>query len=102
MHALTAVSEDLKRLDVVVRLAGHDRVHAAGVIADHASERAAVVGSGIGRKSEMVLLGRRTKTVEDNAGFNPRDAALRIDLENPRHVLRKVEDDGGVTALSRE
>jgi len=36
VHALAAVSEDLKRLDVVVRLARHDRVHAAGVVADHA------------------------------------------------------------------
>ena len=102
VHALAAVSEDLQRLDIVVRLARHDRVHAAGVVADHASERAAVVGSGIGREGEMVLLGRRAKTVEDDAGFDARDTALRIDFEDARHVLRKVEDDRGVTALSGE
>src|SRR5437660_1534702 len=102
VHALAAVSEDLKRLYVVVCLARHDRVHAAGVVADHASERAAVVSRGIGREGEMVFLGCRAKTVEDDAGLNARDAALRIDFENPRHVLRKVENDRGVTTLSGE
>src|SRR5208282_109606 len=43
VHALSAVGEDFERLYVVVRLAGHDRVHAAGIVADHASEGAAVV-----------------------------------------------------------
>src|ERR1700674_3764355 len=102
VHSLAAVSEDLKRLDVVIRLARHDRVHAAGVVADHASERATVVGGGIRRKGEVVFLGRRAKTVEDDAGFNAGDAALRIDLKDARHVFREVEDDGGVATLSRE
>ena len=38
--------------------------------------------------------------IEDDAGLDARDAALGIDFENARHVLRKVEDDGGVAALS--
>ena len=102
VHALAAVGEDLKRLDVVVRLARHDRVHAAGIVADHAPERAAVVSSGIGREGEVVLLGRARRLIEDDAGLNARDAARGIDFEDARHVLRKVEDDGGVTALSGE
>src|ERR1039458_6187786 len=102
VHALATVGEDLKRLDVVVRLAGHDRVHAAGVVADHAPERAAVVGSGIGREGEVVLLGFGAKLIEDHARLDARDALCGIDFEDGRHVLRKVEHDGGVTTLSSE
>ena len=57
---------------------------------------------GIRREREVVLFRRSAKTVEDDAGFDARDAALRIDFEDARHVLRKVEDDRGVTALSGE
>ena len=37
VHAVAAVGEDLEGLDVVVGFSGHDRVHAAGVVADHSS-----------------------------------------------------------------
>jgi hypothetical protein len=50
----------------------------------------------------MVFLGRRAKTVEHDAGLDACDAALRIDFENPCHVLRKVENDCGVATLSGE
>jgi hypothetical protein len=73
---------------------------AAGVVADHASERAAVVGRGIGREGEVMFLSFGAKAIEDDAGLNARDAARGIDFEDARHVLRKVEHDGGVTALS--
>src|ERR1700687_423077 len=99
VHALAAVGEHFQRLDVVVRLAGHDRVHAAGVVADHAPERAAVVGSGIGRKGKMVLLSFGTERVENNSRLDPSNATRRIDFEDARHVFRKVEDDGRVTTL---
>src|SRR5208282_4792858 len=102
VHALPAVGEDFKRLDIVVSLSGHDRVHAAGVVADHASECAAVVGRRIGRESKVVLFGFSPKAIEDDSGLDARDTARRIDFENGRHVLRKVEDDGGVTTLSGE
>ncbi len=101
VQALAAVGEDLKRLDVVVSLTSHDRVHAAGVVANHASEGAAVVSSGIGREGKVVLLSRGSKVIEDNARFDARNAARGIDFEDARHVLRKVENDGGVTTLSR-
>jgi hypothetical protein len=37
--------------------------------------------------------------VEHNSGLNAGDAAGRIDFENPRHVLGKIEDDRDVAAL---
>ena len=102
MQALAVIGENLKRLDVVVGLAGHDRVHAAGVVADHASKGAAVMGRGIGREGEVVFLGRGAKRVEDDSRLHARDAARGIYFKNGRHVLRKVEDDGGVATLSGE
>ena len=101
-HALAAVGQDLERLDIVIRLAGHDRVHAAGVIADHASQGAAIMRSGVGRKCKVMLLGRGAQIVEHNARFDPGNAARRIDFEDSRHILRKIEHDGSVAALSRE
>ncbi len=77
-------------------------MHAAGIVADHAAERATVVGCGIGREGEVVLLGCGAQSVEDNSGLDAGDAAVGVDLENGRHVFREVEDDGGVTALSGE
>jgi hypothetical protein len=50
----------------------------------------------------MVFLGRRAKSVEDNAGFNARDAVRGIDFKDACHVFRKVENDRGVTTLSGE
>ena len=87
VHALAAVGEDFERLDVVVRLARHDRVHAAGVVADHASECAAVVSGGIGREGKVVFLGGSAQCIENNSGLDARDAANGIDFENARHVL---------------
>ena len=60
------------------------------------------MGRGIGREGEVVLLGLGAKSIEDNAGLDTSDAARRIDFEDLHHVFRKVEDDGGVTTLSRE
>ena len=77
VHALAVVGEDFERLDVVVGLAGHDRVHAAGVVADHAAEGAAVVGGGIGREGQVMLLGCGAEVVENHSGLNAGDAALR-------------------------
>src|SRR6202008_3575485 len=54
-HARTIVGEDLELLDVVIGLSGHDRVHAARVVANHAAQSAAIMRGGVRRESEMVL-----------------------------------------------
>ena len=49
-----------------------------------------------------MLLGGGAKMVEDYSRLHARDAALGIDLEDVRHVLREIEDDGHVAALAGE
>ncbi len=53
------VGEDLQLLDVVGGPAGGQRMHAAGVVADHAADRAPAVGGGIGAEGEPVPESRR-------------------------------------------
>ena len=55
-HAHAVVRQDFQRLDVLDRLAGHYRVRAARVVADHAAQRAAAVGGRIGAEGQAVLL----------------------------------------------
>jgi hypothetical protein len=50
----------------------------------------------------MVFLGGSTKRIEDDSRFDASHAARGVDFENVRHVLRKVENDGGVATLTSE
>ena len=43
-QANSVIGDDVQFIDVVYGLAGHHRVNAAGVVADHASERVPAVG----------------------------------------------------------
>jgi hypothetical protein len=56
----------------------------------------------IGRKCEVVPLGFRPQAIENDSGLHASDAARRVDLENAIHVLRKIEDDGGIATLPRQ
>ena len=49
-----------------------------------------------------MFFGGVAEVVENDAGLHAGDAAGGIDLENPRHVLGEVEDDGDVAALAGE
>jgi hypothetical protein len=60
------------------------------------------VRRGIWREGEVVLLGFDAEAIEHDTGLDARDAACGVYLKNGRHVLRKVEDDGGVATLSGE
>ncbi len=60
------------------------------------------MGGGIWSEGEVMLFGGSAERIEDDSGLNSRDAAHRIDFENGRHVLREIEDDGGVATLSGE
>jgi hypothetical protein len=101
-QADAVVGDYVELLDVVVGFAGHDGVDAAGVVADHAADGAAVVAGGIGSEGEVMLFGGVAESVEDDSGLHAGDAAGGIDLENARHVLGKIEDDGDVAALAGE
>jgi hypothetical protein len=50
----------------------------------------------------VVLLGGSAQIIKHDAGFDAGNAADRIDFENTRHVLRKIEHDRRVAALSGE
>ncbi len=96
------VGDYIQGFDVVVCLAGHDGVDAAGVVADHAADGAAVMAGGIGREGQMIFFGGVSEMIEDDSGLHARDAPLGIDLEDISHVLREIENDGDVAALSGE
>ena len=96
------VGDDVEFFDVVVGLAGHHRVNAARVVADHAAEGATVVAGGVGAEGQMIFFRGVAEMVENNSGLHACDAAPGIDLKDLRHVLREIEDDGDIAALSGE
>src|SRR6516225_9669242 len=79
-HAQAVVGQDLEFLDVAVSLARHDRMHAAGVVANHASQRAAAVTGGIGTVGQLVFLGGVAQVIENDSGLDSGDAALGIEF----------------------
>ncbi len=75
-------------------------MYAAGVVADHSADRAAVVRRGVGAEGEVVFLGGVAQVIEDDARPDPREALPGVHLGDVVHVLREVEHDGDVAALS--
>ena len=96
------VQQDLQLFDVVDRLAGEQGMRAAGVVADHAAERAAAVRRRIGSERQLMRFGGVAQRIEHHAGLHAREPADRIDLEDPVHVLREVEHHRDVAALAGE
>jgi hypothetical protein len=60
------------------------------------------VRSGIGSEGELEFLCRFADAVEDDAGLDVDGASDGINGTHFVHVLREVEDDGGVGALTCE
>jgi hypothetical protein len=60
------------------------------------------VSSGIRAEGEVVFFGGGSEMVEHDSGLYARDVAGGINFEDLRHVLRKIEDDGDIAALSGE
>src|SRR5262245_55493323 len=75
-------------------------MHTAGVVADHPAEGAPGMGGRIGAVHQAKRRSDCLQVVENQTGLNACDAALRIDLEDLPQVLRHVEDDRDVAALS--
>ncbi len=80
-HPQAVVGQDLERVDVVgrpraaARERRHHRVHAAGVVADHAAERAVVVGRRIGTEGQAGPLGGVPEVVQNRARLDAADPA---------------------------
>src|ERR1051325_4519380 len=89
LHTNAIVGENLQPLDVLVGLATHHGMHAAGVIPDHAANRAAVVSGRIGSKGQVVTLGSVAKRIENHARLNTSQAFLWIHLQDVAHMARE-------------
>ncbi len=100
LHPQAVVGENLKRFDIVIGLTRHDGMHAARVVTNHAAEGAAIVGGGVRCESQVMFLSGSAQVVENHARLDSGDAAYGIDLQNPVHILGKIENDRHVTALS--
>ncbi|HEY1276253.1 MAG TPA: hypothetical protein VGF25_15175 [Thermoleophilaceae bacterium] len=102
-QAQAVVGQHLHLHQVVGGAAGHDRVGAAGVVADHAAEGRVLVRGRVGGKRELVaLLGHVRELVVDHAGLHARGAPLRIDVEDPAQELGVVDHDRHVAGLARQ
>ena len=101
-HAQAVVGQDLQLVDVLLGLAGHLRVHAAGVVADHPAERAVGVRGRIGAERQAVRRRGGAQVVEHDARLDPRPAFLGVDLQHAVEVLRAVQHDRDVAALPGE
>ena len=101
-HALAIVCENLKFLDIFVGLARHDGVNAAGVVANHSSEGASAVRSGIRPEGQVMLFGLVPQMIEDDSGLHSRNAAFGVEFKNLCHVLGEVKHHGNVAALARQ
>jgi len=77
-------------------------MHTAGVVANHAAERAPPVRAGIGTEREAVRVGGMSQVVERDAWLNPRRARRRVDADNVIEMLGRVDDHRDVAALTSD
>ena len=94
------VEKDVERIDIVDRLAAHQRVYATGVVADHASQRAPAMGGRVGGEGKVVFFGGIAQPVEHDAGLHPGELLRRVQFQNGVHIFREVDDHGHVAALA--
>ncbi len=90
-------------MDLVGRPPGpqaHQRVDAAGVVADHPAEGVVRVRRGVGGEGQVVLLGLGAEDVEHRPGLHPRQLRRGVDREDLVEVLRPVHHDGDVAAAA--
>ena len=94
------ISNDAQLLDVIYGFAAHHRVHAAGVISDHAPQSAVVVRGRIRGKGQMIFLRGIAKIVKHHPGLHARALMLGIQLHNAAQIFRAINYDGDVATLS--
>src|SRR5215471_10993904 len=73
---------------------------AAGIVPDHPAQGAVFVRRRIGSVHDVVRLELLVKLIQNYAGLDARDPALRIDFDDPVQVLRHVDDDARIATLS--
>ncbi len=98
-HAGAVVQDHVELEHVVACLAGHQRVRAARVVAEHAAERAVLVRRRVRAIGEVVFLGGVAELVADDPRLDDRPPVVRIELDDLVVVLRIVEHDRHVRGL---
>ena len=69
-HTQTIIGENVQCFDVVTCHSGHDRVGAAGVVANHAAQSALGVSGRVRAEGEMILFGCQTQSIKDQTGLD--------------------------------
>jgi hypothetical protein len=98
-HAGAVVQQQLQRDHALGRPAPGNRVRAAGVVADHAAERAAAVGGWVRPHVQAVDGGGAAQVVEDHPRLGPGDAPLRVDLDDPVQMAGAVDHHAAADRL---
>jgi hypothetical protein len=101
-HAQAVIGENIQTFDVIRRAARHDRMHAAGIVADHAAERAVIVRGRIRTEREVMLLSGVAQAVKNAAGFHVGHASVGIQPQDTIEIFREVDQHGNVAPLPGE
>src|SRR5690606_7966697 len=99
-HAGAVVGEDLQADHVVGGLAVQLRGGAAGVVADHAAERAVGVGGRAWAEHQADRRELPVELVQHDARLDHTGAGPLVDGDEAVAVLRPVDDDTGVAGLT--
>ena len=87
--------------DVVGGAPPGGRMRPARVVGDHAGDRRAILGGGVGAEAQAVLRRRRLEGGADAAGFDRGGAGLGVDGDDAVHVPREIEDEAGADRVGR-
>ena len=99
-HAGSVVKQNIERLDIVDGLAAEQGMDAAGVVADHTSQRAAAMGCRVGRKGKLMPLGFHAQRVKQDAGLDTGKALGGIEFNHRIHIFREINDYSDVARLT--
>jgi hypothetical protein len=81
--------------------APRDGARSAGVVADHAAERAAILGRRVRPEAQPVRTSRPLQLRQHHARLHGGHARGRIDRHDPVHMPAEVEDESGTDRIAR-
>ena len=77
-------------------------MRAAGIVADHPAERAAILSRGVRREKQAMSRGRGSKLGLDHAGLHDGHAIFRVDTCDRVHIPGEIQHSCGVGGLTAE
>ncbi|MNH04607.1 hypothetical protein D3C79_639070 [compost metagenome] len=99
-ETLTVIGQNFQALDVFDCLAGHHRVSATGVVADHAAQRAAAMGCRVRAEGQPHLGRLAFELIADHTRLHPGQAPCRVDLMNSVKVFGGIDHNRRVHRLA--